>query len=97
MADSVDSRNPMYLRCRDMKTSVQKWGNSLALRIPKAYAVGAELVAGSEVELSLHEGTLVVNPVRRRSHSLKELLKRIKPGNLHAAVKSGVPVGNEVL
>jgi antitoxin MazE len=42
-----------------MKTSVQKWGNSLALRIPKAYAAGAELVAGSEVELSLHEGTLM--------------------------------------
>jgi antitoxin MazE len=80
-----------------MKTSVQKWGNSLALRIPKAYAAGADLVPGAEVELSLHEGALVVTPVRRRVHSLKNLLRQIKPGNLHAAVDSGGPVGNEAL
>jgi antitoxin MazE len=80
-----------------MKTVVQKWGKSVALRIPKGYAAGAGLVPGAEVEVSLHQETLVVTPVRRRVHSLKNFLRQITPGNLQPAVDAGGPVGRETI
>jgi antitoxin component of MazEF toxin-antitoxin module len=46
-----------------MRARVQRWGNRLALRIPKAFATETALEAGSEVELTLDEGRLVVTPV----------------------------------
>lgn len=59
-----------------MKTRVQKWGNSLALRIPKSFAVEAGLHDNAAVELSLVEGTLVVQPVVRPL-TLDELLHSV--------------------
>ena len=44
-----------------MKTRVQKWGNSLALRIPKSYAAEARLEPGASVELTLVDGSLIVH------------------------------------
>jgi len=79
-----------------MKTSVQRWGNSLALRIPRAYALETCLADGSEVELSLQSGALVVQPVRRKKHSLEGLLKQVTTANRHNAVDTGQPVGGEV-
>ncbi len=46
-----------------MKTRIQKWGNSLALRIPKSFAEEAGLREDAAVELSLAEGRLVVQPI----------------------------------
>jgi len=48
-----------------MLTKVQKWGNSVALRIPKAFAEEMQMTADTAVELSIEDGKLVV---RRRSH-----------------------------
>lgn len=79
-----------------MKTAVQRWGNSLALRIPKAYAEETKLRDGSQVELILRSGALVVRPVRRSRHSLADLLKQITPSNRHDEVATGKPVGQEV-
>lgn len=45
-----------------MKTRVQKWGNSLAVRIPKSFAAEAGLHANASVELSLVDGALVLFP-----------------------------------
>lgn len=59
-----------------MKTAVQRWGNSLALRIPRAYAAETRISEGSEVELTLKAGALVVRPVVRKRHALADLLKR---------------------
>ncbi len=78
-----------------MKTAVQRWGNSLALRIPRAYAVETRIAEGSQVELTLKSGALVVRPVRRKQHALADLLKRITPANRHDSVSTGTAVGQE--
>jgi len=79
-----------------MKTAIQRWGNSLALRIPKAYADETKMSDGSQVELSLKSGALVVRPIRRTRHSLSALLKQITPANRHDEVSTGKPAGQEV-
>ena len=78
-----------------MKTSIRRWGNSLALRIPRSYASETRISEGSDVELTLKSGTLVVRPLRRKRHSLHELLKRITEMNRHGSVDTGKPVGKE--
>jgi antitoxin MazE len=57
----------------NMKTRVQKWGNSLALRIPRSFAVEAGLHADAAVELSLVKGKLVVEPVTQEPLTLEQL------------------------
>jgi antitoxin MazE len=78
-----------------MKTAIQRWGNSLALRIPRTYATETRISEGSEVELTLKSGTLVVRPVARKRHSLTDLLKRITPTNRHDPIETGPAVGQE--
>jgi antitoxin MazE len=78
-----------------MKTSVQRWGNSLALRIPKAYAAETKIRHGSEVELSLKAGALIVRPIKRPRLSLNDLLEGVKATNLHGEVRTGKSVGRE--
>ena len=77
-----------------MKTRVQKWGNSLAVRIPKPFAEGAGLRESSEVEVELVEGELRVAPVRRR-YRLNELLSKVTNRNRHPEIETGPPVGKE--
>ena len=79
-----------------MKTDIQRWGNSLALRIPRDYAEATRISEGSEVELTLKAGALVVRPVVRKHHVLAELLKRVSATNRHAAIETGAAVGKEV-
>ena len=79
-----------------MQTRIQRWGNSLGLRIPRSFAKEAGVEAGSEVDLSLRDGDLVVKPARRTTYRLKELLEKITAKNLHGEVDTGRPVGREV-
>lgn len=79
-----------------MKTRVWKWGNGLALRIPKSLATGAGLERDTEVEMLLEERKLVITPVVKRKLALKQLLTKISEENLHHEVNTGSAVGNEV-
>jgi antitoxin MazE len=79
-----------------MKTRVQKWGNSLALRIPKAFAEEAGLHADAAVELSLVEGKLVVQPITPPPLTLDQLLGGITDENLPGEWNTGPAVGKEV-
>ncbi|MBE7538042.1 MAG: AbrB/MazE/SpoVT family DNA-binding domain-containing protein [Opitutaceae bacterium] len=79
-----------------MKTAVQRWGNSLALRIPRAYAAETKISEGSEVELSLKSGALIIRPLVRRRHALADLLKGVRASNRHDAIETGQAVGREV-
>jgi antitoxin MazE len=79
-----------------MKTAVRRWGNSLALRIPRTYAAETRISEGSEVELTLKSGALVVRAVVRKRHSLPDLLKRITPSNRPESVATGPALGQEV-
>ena len=77
-----------------MKTRVQKWGNSLALRIPKTFAEEAGLSANSAVELSLVAGKLIVKPAA--PPTLEELLRGITDDNLPGEWDTGPATGKEV-
>ena len=78
-----------------MLTKVQKWGNSLGLRIPKSFAQEAAVEEGSAVDLSVSDGQLVIRPVRHRKYELRELLAEVSEDNLHAEVSTGEPQGRE--
>jgi len=75
-----------------MQTVVQKWGNSLGIRIPALYTKDLELKNGSSVEISEEEGKLIIIPKR---NSLDFLLSKVTDENLHEAVETGVSLGNE--
>jgi antitoxin MazE len=78
-----------------MRARVQRWGNSLALRIPKAFATETALESGSEVELTLDEGRLIVTPLASPTYELGALLAQVTPENLHDEVDTGSSVGDE--
>ena len=79
-----------------MKTRVQKWGNSLALRIPKSFATEAGIGEDAQVDLSLVKGKLVILPLPGEGESLEELLGRVTDENLHGEWDTGKAVGREV-
>ena len=79
-----------------MRTQIQKWGNSLALRIPKSFATESHIEAGSMVDLSIIEGKLIVIPVAEPTYTLDELLAGVTKENLHVEVDTGIPIGKEV-
>ena len=62
-----------------MKTTAQKWGNSLAIRVPKSVAEEAGLREKDPVDIEVREGMLVVRPHLRRVYRLEDLVKRIHP------------------
>lgn len=78
-----------------MKTVVQKWGHSLALRIPKTMAEHIKVREGAPVEITEDRGNLLIKPTLEKP-SLKELLSRVKPENLHGETQTGRRVGKEV-
>jgi antitoxin MazE len=78
-----------------MRVQIQKWGNSLALRIPKPFAEEAEVREGTSVDLSLVEGKLVAVPDVKGRYTLKQLLSKVTKDNLHTEVSFGSAVGRE--
>jgi antitoxin MazE len=77
-----------------MQTQIGKWGNSLAVRIPRTYAADLHLSDGTEVEVSVVDGQLVLRPIERPL-TLEELVARITPENVHEETDWGPPVGRE--
>jgi len=78
-----------------MRTHVQRWGNSLAVRIPKAIAADAGFEDGAEVELRVRERSLVVARPERR-YRLSELVAKITPRNRHDETPTGRVAGREI-
>ena len=78
-----------------MKTRVQKWGNSLALRIPKSFADEVGLQKETSVEVSLADGKIVVTRLAKPNLTLEQLLSKVTKDNLHREVDAGFAVGNE--
>ena len=78
-----------------MRTRIQKWGNSLGLRIPKSLAEEASVSNGSTVDISVKRGTLVVRPVTDEV-SLEDLLSQVTRDNLHEEITYAGPEGREV-
>lgn len=79
-----------------MQTRIQKWGNSLAIRIPSAFAQTARLKDSTVVEVSLVNGKIVISLARPPRPKLKSLLAKVTPKNIHAEVDTGKSIGNEI-
>lgn len=84
----------MYIQCIYMTTTIQKWGNSLAVRIPKEVAGGFR--RGVSVELRREGDVLIVHPSKKRKFSLATLVKDINVKKLHKESDFGKPVGKEI-
>ena len=78
-----------------MRTSISRWGNSLAVRIPRAIAIDAGLHLGGSLQLEVDGGRLILTPIRVPLTSLDALLERVTDDNIHGSVETGAPVGNE--
>ncbi len=78
-----------------MRAKIQKWGNSLAVRIPKVFALDAQLENNSVVEVLLVDGRIVIKPIRSPRWTLEELLAGVTNNNIHQEIDSGEAVGNE--
>lgn len=78
-----------------MRTRVQKWGNSLAVRIPKTFAEEVGLTDDMSVEMRLVKGGLIVEPLPVWSSSLDEMLEDVTEDNVHGEVDWGTPQGKE--
>ena len=79
-----------------MKMQIQKWGNSLALRIPKPFAMQTNLSNGSSIDVSVVDGSIVLTPTVDEGLTLSAMLEQITPENTHAECNFGT-IGNEEL
>jgi len=76
-----------------MESTIQKWGNSLGIRIPKLFAKELELNDGSRVEVVQEGNKIIIYPYARES--LDEKLKKINSKNLHSEISTGDQKGKE--
>jgi antitoxin MazE len=75
-----------------LKLQIQKSGNSLALRIPKAFAAEINVTPGSTVEMTLENGNIVVKSIREASYTLDELVEKITHENRHDEIHWSGPM-----
>jgi len=81
-----------------MKTEFLQWGNSLAVRVPSAFAKELGARKGQPAEMTVEQGALVIKvarPRKRRRYELEKLIDQITPENRHPEIDWGRPVGNE--
>jgi antitoxin MazE len=79
-----------------MKTIIQQWGNSLAVRIPKALAQETALGKGDEVNLRADDDRIVVERPQPKHYRLGDLLAGVTKANRHTETDCGLPVGREI-
>jgi antitoxin MazE len=81
-----------------MVTRVQKWGNSQGLRLSKELLADAAIEVGDVVDVAVHEGSIVVTPVRRvrGALDLEQLVASIPKGYKPGEADWGPPAGGEV-
>jgi antitoxin MazE len=78
-----------------MHAKIQKWGNSLAIRIPKILADETGLNTDKDVEIRVVDGQLHIIPIQDPHYDLDTLLDAVTPDNLHGEIDMGKPVGKE--
>jgi len=79
-----------------MKARVRKWGNSSAVRIPAPVMQASRLHLDDAVDVREDAGRIVIEPLRKKSYDLEELVSAITLKNRHEAIDDGPAVGNEV-
>lgn len=84
----------MYLR---MRAQVQKWGNSLAVRIPRHVIEAAHLKEGDSLEINVSAAGGVHLEKTERVPTLAELVAQITPENRYEEISTGPEVGKETV
>ncbi len=78
-----------------MTAFVAKWGNSLAIRIPRAIAEQADVTEGTPMDITVEGNSIIVTPRKRKKYTLDELLEGMTPDKFHPEFETGNAVGNE--
>jgi antitoxin MazE len=78
-----------------MQARVQKWGNSLAVRIPKSFASQSHLAQNSVVEMTVENGRIILLPLSPPGVTLSHLLEGVTTDNLHGETETGTSAGQE--
>ncbi|KUK12725.1 MAG: Transcriptional regulator/antitoxin, MazE [Moorella sp. 60_41] len=76
-----------------MQPHVQKWGNSLGIRIPLSLAQKVGLREGTPVDLQVEQDAIII---RRKKHSLEQMLAQVTSDNTHGEIDTGPQVGREI-
>ncbi len=79
-----------------MKTVIQKWGNSLGVRIPKSVAQKGMLTEGTRVAVSEDKGHIIIRTVSNDTESLSDLLSNVTDTNLHTETQWNESQGKEI-
>lgn len=80
-----------------MRSQITKWGNSMAVRIPKEILEQTGIKAQQAVDIRAQEGAIVIVPALSREEQLKQLVEQITPENRHDPIDWGEDVGGEIL
>ncbi len=80
-----------------MKTKVQKWGNSLSVRLPKTVTQEMGLQVDDILEIEIDDHRLILEARKDQEYRLTNLMKEVTEDNLHTEISVGAPVGNETL
>ena len=91
---NVDTMGEEDVRIR---TTVGKWGNSAALRLPATLMAQANLSSQQPVDLVLSKGRIILEPVATEELKLADLLAQVTPESLHGEIDFGLAVGRELL
>lgn len=78
-----------------MTTKVQKWGNSYAVRLPKAMVDSLAIEKNSKVEITLRDNSIFIRPAEKKV-TLKDLISKITKKNRHSAIDWGNTKGKEI-
>jgi antitoxin MazE len=78
-----------------MNTILQKWGNSLAVRIPRTMADEMAVAEGQALELQVKKGRIVIAPATKKRYELSDLVSKMTARNRHGETPSGKPRGRE--
>lgn len=79
-----------------MAAKIQKWGNSLAIRVPKTYADALALKEGTDIKIKIVKDKLIVSRKKKQEIKLSELLSKVTEKNLHKEIIFTKPSGKEV-
>jgi antitoxin MazE len=78
-----------------MVAKIQRWGNSLAVRIPNVIAKELQISQGSEIEMKQLDDKIIIAP-KHEKYDLKHLVSKINRSNIHTEIKTHEAVGNEI-
>jgi len=80
----------------EARIKVQKWGNTLGINIPQVIATELSLREGLYMNIHDKGNKIIIEPVKpNNSYNLTDMLNQITENNIHQAIDTGMPIGNE--